>query len=428
MSPRSLEQWLSWLEQLHPSEIELGLQRIRDVADRLGLSSPARKTVTVTGTNGKGSTCALIAAMCQAQGLRTGVYSSPHFLRYNERIQIDGVQATDEQICAAFAAIEQVRGDTSLTYFEMGTLAALWIFARAGLDVAILEVGLGGRLDAVNIVDPDVAVVTGIALDHADWLGHTREDVAREKAGIFRAGVPAVCGDPEPPQNLLDRAQQLSSPLYLRGRDFTLAQVGQSWSWQGQDAVGAALTLDGLPLPLLPVENAAVALQVYALLGLPLLAADETGRVLQKTQLTGRLQRFSLHYAGGVRNLLLDVAHNPQAAAYVAAWLQQRPVSGRRYAVFGALMDKDVDGVLAAMQGLFDHWHIAALPTPRSFSLGELQQHLQQAGEQYTAHADIRDALQACLEASRPDDEIVVFGSFFTVASVLEYLQDSPGA
>lgn len=422
MTERSLGQWLSWLEQLHPSEIELGLQRIRDVADRLGLSRPAQRVVTVTGTNGKGSTCAFVAAICQAQGLRTGVYSSPHFLRYNERIQIAGEAVSDELICQAFSAIERVRGETSLTYFEMGTLAALWIFARSGLDVAILEVGLGGRLDAVNIVDPDVAVVTGIALDHGDWLGNTREEVAREKAGIFRAGIPAVCGDLDPPQSLLDQATILGTPLYLRGRDFDLAITGNSWCWQGKSGQGSSLVLDAMPQPSLPVENAAVALQVCALLELPL-TAEETGVVLQDTQLTGRLQVIKLPQVDGERTLILDVAHNPQAAAYVAGRLRQRPLGGRRLAVFGALADKDVDGVLAAMQGVFDRWHIAALPTPRSFSLADLQQHLQQAGADFVTHDDIADALQGCLEQSTADDEILVFGSFFTVARVLELLQ-----
>lgn len=423
MNQRTLEQWLAWLEQLHPSEIEMGLQRIRDVADRLGLVRPAPKVVTVTGTNGKGSTCAFIAALCQAQGLRVGVYSSPHFLRYNERIQINGEMASDELICQAFTAIEEVRGQTSLTYFEMGTLAALWVFSRAKLDVAILEVGLGGRLDAVNIVDPDVAVVTGIALDHADWLGNTREDVAHEKAGVFRAAVPAVCGDPDPPQNLLKQAASLPCPLYLRGAEFDLTQTGQYWSWRGRDVAGQELELKDMRLPGLPVQNAAVAVQVCSLLGLPL-TAEAVGTVLQQTKLAGRLQQIELLHNDEPRHLVLDVAHNPQAAAYVANWLQQLPLQGKRYAVFGALADKDVDAVLAAMRGVFDCWHIAELPSPRSFSLASLQQHLQQSGERFMAHPDIRLALQKCLEGSTKDDQILVFGSFFTVAQVLEFLQE----
>lgn len=422
MSERTLDQWLSWLEQLHPSEIELGLQRIRDVAERLQLPKPARQVVTVTGTNGKGSTCAYLAALCRARGMTVGVYSSPHFLHYNERIQINDEMAGDDRICQAFAAIEAVRGDTSLTYFEMGTLAALWIFSRQPLDVVILEVGLGGRLDAVNIVDPDVAVVTGIALDHADWLGHTREDVAREKAGIFRSGVPAVCGDLQPPQSLLDHAASLGTPLKLRGRDFDLALGDHCWHWHGQGGQGQSLTLNDMPLPALPVENAAVALQAFALLGYGLDAG--TGNTLQQARLTGRLQVVRVDVADGSRTLILDVAHNPQAAAYVAGWLQQRPLLGQRYAVFGALADKDVDGVLAAMHGQFAGWDIAALPSPRSFSLEQLQQHLQQAGEPWHSHGDIRSALAARLADSSPQDEILVFGSFFTVAQALELLHE----
>lgn len=420
MSERSLQQWLGWLEQLHPTEIEMGLQRIRDVAGRLKLGKPADKVVTVTGTNGKGSTCAYLAALCRAQGLRVGVYSSPHFLHYNERIQVEGEAASDELICRAFGAIEEVRGDVSLTYFEMGTLAAFWVFSQAQLDVVILEVGLGGRLDAVNIVDPDVAVVTGIALDHADWLGNTREDVAREKAGIFRAGVPAVCGDLDPPQSLLDQAAELGAPLYLRGRDFDLGLTDTEWHWQGQAASTESLTLKGMPLPSLPVENASVALQAFALLGLPL--DEKAGVALQRTRLTGRLQQIKLQTTTGERRLVLDVAHNPQAATYVADWLRQRPLKGQRYAVFGALSDKDVDGVLVAMRGMFARWDIAGLPTLRSFSLVELEQHLQQAGETYQTHDGIQAALLACLQDSTADDEILVFGSFFTVAQALEFL------
>ena len=420
MSERSLEQWLNWLEQLHPTEIEMGLQRIRDVAERLQLGRPADKVVTVTGTNGKGSTCAYLAALCRTHGLRVGVYSSPHFLHYNERIQVAGEAVSDELICQAFSAIEAVRGDISLTYFEMGTLAALWVFSRAQLDVAILEVGLGGRLDAVNIVDPDVAVVTGIALDHADWLGNTREDVAREKAGIFRTGVPAVCGDLDPPQSLLDQAAELGAPLYLRGRDFDLGLTDTEWHWSGLSLDNKNLALKYMPLPTLPVENASVALQVFALLGLPL--DEKAGTALQQTRLTGRLQQVQLRTAAGERRLVLDVAHNPQAAAYVADWLRQRPVKGQRYAVFGALSDKDVDGVLSAMRCMFARWDIAGLPSPRSFSRAELERHLLQAGEACRTHDGIQAALQACLQDSTADDEILVFGSFFTVAQALEFL------
>ncbi len=216
MNTRNLKQWLSYLEQLHPNEIDMGLARVQDVAQRLRLPRLAKKIVTVTGTNGKGSTCALLASLVAGQGLSVGVYSSPHLLRYNERVRINAEEVSDAQLCAAFTAVEEARAEVSLTYFEMGTLAAFWLFAQSSLDVVILEVGLGGRLDAVNIVDSDVAVVTSIGIDHKDWLGDTRDSVAYEKAGIFRPELPAVCGDIDPPEQLLTRAALLKTPLVLR--------------------------------------------------------------------------------------------------------------------------------------------------------------------------------------------------------------------
>lgn len=421
MSKRSLGQWLHWLEQLHPVEIDMGLQRVQEVARLLGLARPAKQIVTVTGTNGKGSTCALLEALCRQQGLRTAVYSSPHFLRYNERIRVNGEEASDEAISAAFEAIEKVRDDISLTYFEMGTLAALQIFSQAELDVAILEVGLGGRLDAVNIVDPDVAVVTGIALDHADWLGDSRESVGREKAGIFRSGKPVVCGDIDPPQSLLSQAVELGCPLYVSGREFSAQQQTDSWSWRGVDEQGKAIELSGLQIPGLPMGNAAIALQAFALLNRPL-AAQAAGPALADARLTGRLQQIKVGDGQSMRTLILDVAHNPQAAAHVADWLRQRPLQGRRYAVFGALGDKDVAGVLAVMHGQFAGWHIAPLPSSRSLASDQLQELLLQADEPCTAYADMGAALEGCVTQSTPADEILVFGSFFTVAAVLEYL------
>src|SRR5690606_19213198 len=238
MSPRTLGDWLAYLEQLHPSAIDMGLERSQQVAARLGLGRLAPRAVTVTGTNGKGSTCAFVAALLQAQGLRVGVYASPHLLRYNERVRIDGVEAGDEQLCQAFAAVEAARGEISLTYFEMGTLAAFWLFQQSALDAVVLEVGLGGRLDAVNLVDADLALVTSIGVDHADWLGDTRESVAFEKAGIFRQGRPALCGDLDPPAPLLECAEALSCPLPLRGRDFDLTVEDDSWNWFGSDGNG----------------------------------------------------------------------------------------------------------------------------------------------------------------------------------------------
>lgn len=282
MTQRSLADWLSYLEQLHPTAIDMGLERSREVARRLGLGRPAKRVVTVTGTNGKGSTCALLAELLREQGLSVGVYSSPHLLRYNERVRIDGVEAGDAQLCDAFSAVEAARGEISLTYFEMGTLAAFWLFERAGLDFAVLEVGLGGRLDAVNLIDADLALITSIGLDHADWLGDTRESVAFEKAGILRAGKPALCGDLDPPQPLLEQVAALGAPLYLRGRDYDLALADHGWHWRGLAADGQALALHDLPLLGLPMENAALALQAYALLELPW-QAERLAEALQRT-------------------------------------------------------------------------------------------------------------------------------------------------
>lgn len=419
---RSLADWLSYLEQLHPVSIDMGLERARVVLERLGIGRPAPRVVTVTGTNGKGSTCAFLASLLRAGGLRVGVYSSPHLLRYNERVQLPEGEASDEALCEAFAAVEAARGDTSLTYFEMGTLAAFWLFARAALDAVVLEVGLGGRLDAVNLVDADLAVVTSIGVDHVEWLGDSRDSVAIEKAGIFRVGRPVLCGDPQPPQPLLDEAQRLGCPLLLHGRDFVLAGQAQGWSWCGVDVLGRALALDGLPLLDLPQENAALALQAYALLGLPW-QADVLARALQGTRIAGRLERRELHWQGGVLRLLLDVGHNPHAAKYLAGRLASHPVAGRRLAVFGLLGDKDLAGVVEPLLGLIDRWAVAPLPTPRSRPADELRGALLARGAEVSAWPSVAAALEALVEQARADDEILVFGSFYAVAEALLWLE-----
>lgn len=421
MSERSLANWLAYLERLHPTAIDMGLERSREVARRLGLERPAPRVVTVTGTNGKGSTCAFLAALLGAQGLKVGIYSSPHLLRYNERVRIDGREAGDAELCQAFAAVEAARGEISLTYFEMGTLAAFWLFERAGLDAVVLEVGLGGRLDAVNLIDADVAVVTSIALDHAEWLGDTRDSVAFEKAGIFRAGRPAVCGEPDPPTPLLERAASLGAPLYRRGRDYGLASKGDVWDWYGRSAAGDRLELRALPQLELPLENAALALQAYALLDLSW-EAERIAAALGATRLTGRLERRHIRWQDRRLSILLDVGHNPHAAAYLAARLAARPPAGRRLAVFGLLADKDLPGVLEPLLPHVQHWAVAPLPTPRSRSAQELAAALQGEGALVVACADVSEALQAQCRQAAECDEILVFGSFFCVAEALEWL------
>lgn len=421
MNRRSLGDWLAYLEQLHPTAIDMGLERAREVAVRLSLGRPARRIVTVTGTNGKGSTCAFIASLLRGQGLKVGVYSSPHLLRYNERVQIDGEQASDEALCAAFAAVEAARGDVSLTYFEMGTLAAFWLFQRAGLDAAVLEVGLGGRLDAVNLVDADVSVVTNIGLDHSEWLGDSRDSVATEKAGIFRSGKPALCGDLHPPASLLDCAASLPAPLYLRGRDFDLALDAHGWHWRGVSSAGEPLELHDLPLLSLPVENAALAIQAFVMLE-PGWQPKRVADALLQTRVTGRLDRRTLRSKGQNVPLLLDVGHNPHAASYLAESLAARPPAGRRLAVFGLLADKDLDGILDVLLPRVDEWAVAPLATPRSAPASDLHEALLRRGASVSIHAGVAQALEAQLAQAEGGDEILLFGSFYCVAEALEWL------
>jgi dihydrofolate synthase/folylpolyglutamate synthase len=421
MTPGSLGDWLAYLEQLHPSAIDMGLDRSRQVATQLGLTRPAPRVITVTGTNGKGSSCAFVAALLRAQGLRVGVYSSPHLLRYNERVQVQGVEATDLELCDAFSAVEAARDDVTLTYFEMGTLAAFWLFEQAALDAVVLEVGLGGRLDAVNLIDADLALVTSIGLDHADWLGDTRESVAFEKAGIFREGRPVVCGDLDPPQPLLARAAELHCPLSLRGHEFDLSISANSWHWAGRDPSGQLVELHDLPLLDLPMENAALALQAYLLLDLPW-QADVIRTALQATRVTGRLERRVVHWHGKTLNLLLDVGHNGHAAQFLARRLAQRPVPGKRLAVFGLLADKDLDGVVAELRNSIQDWAVAPLPTSRSRQPDELQAALQNLGANVTSYPSVAQALEAQCAHATADDEILLFGSFYCVSEALEWL------
>ena len=421
MTQRALADWLSYLEQLHPSAIDMGLQRVQQVATQFGLGRPAPLVITVTGTNGKGSTCAFLESLLLAQGLKVGVYSSPHLLRYNERVRIAGVDASDEQLCDAFAALEVARADISLTYFEMGTLAAFWLFERAALDAVILEVGLGGRLDAVNLIDADISLITSIGLDHTDWLGDTRESVAFEKAGILRAGKPALCGDLDPPMPLLQRVAELDCPLFLRARDYDLVVDASVWHWRGLSARGEVLQLDNLPLLDLPLENAALAVQAYALLDLPWQPAAIAAALLA-TRVVGRLDRRELNWQGKRLTLLLDVGHNPHAAEYLAQLLAARPLRGKRLAVFGLLADKDLAGVLKALQDEIADWAVVDLPTERSRPAAELKAALLSLGARVESYPHVAAALQAQCAQATTEDEIVLFGSFYCVAQALEWL------
>ncbi|MBB3103544.1 bifunctional tetrahydrofolate synthase/dihydrofolate synthase [Azomonas macrocytogenes] len=424
MMAKALAEWLAHLEQLHPSAIDMGLERVREVGARLGLERLAPRVVTVTGTNGKGSTCAFLASLLQTQGLSVGVYGSPHLRRYNERVCIDGVEVDDAALCAAFAKVEAARNGVTLTYFEMGTLAAFCLFQAASLDAVVLEVGLGGRLDAVNLVDADLAIVTSIGLDHTEWLGDTRESVAYEKAGIFRPGKPAICGDADPPATLLQQAQKLNTPLFLVGRDFGLSVDAADWQWRGCRSDGNPLMLERLPLLELPMENAALALQALALLGLPL---GNPALALQQTRLAGRLDRRLVRYHDKDICLLLDVGHNPHAAAYLACRLVEKPPAGIRRAVFGLLADKDLDGILEPLSPLIDKWAVATLQTPRARLAADLERALSARQAQVSAFDSLVDALDAQCEQAADGDEILVFGSFYCVAECLDWLDRNSG-
>lgn len=414
--PPTLAEWLAYLETLHPKVIALGLDRVKSVASRLD-ATPACPVVTVAGTNGKGSTCALLEHMLRADGYRVAMYTSPHLLRYNERVRVAGADASDDALCEAFAAVEAARAGTPLTYFEFGTLGALWLFARQRLDALILEVGLGGRLDAVNIVDPDVAVVTSIAIDHIDYLGPTREDIGREKAGIFRPDKPAVCGDRDPPQSLIAYAAAIDASLIRIGRDYGYSAQGNQWNYWGP---GGAR--HGLPHPALrgnyQLDNASTALCAADVLRARLpLSMGAVRAALVGIELPGRFQVLP-----GRPVTVLDVAHNPQAAHTLADNLGAMGFHPRTIAVFGILADKDVDAVIAALRPLVDRWEVATLPPPRGATSAALRERLQRAGVASDAvreHADPVAAYRAARDDAAEADRIIIFGSFLTVAAVL---------
>jgi len=420
----SLEQWLDYQLRVHPREMELGLERVAKVWRRMGAPAAAPIVITVAGTNGKGSTIAFLEAMLSADGKRVGAFTSPHLLRYNERVRVDGQDVGDPGLIDAFGLIDAARGDTPLTYFEFGTLAALWIFAASGLDVALLEVGLGGRLDAVNIVDADVAIVTTIDLDHQDWLGEDREAIGREKAGVFRRGRIAISGEKHPPASLIGHASAVGAPLWIAGRDFVVTTAGDGWQWiaRGQSAAVAGAAPIDLPFPSLEapcqVDNAAAAVAaLHALrerLGWnPRAIADG----VRDARVPARLQRF-----GSSPELIVDVAHNPQAAGMLAMWLQRHPRSGRTLAVFGALADKDVAGVVDALAPFVDAWFLAGLDrdSPRGLDVARLRERL---GIQLaaTVSPDVANALDAAWRTAQPGDRVIAFGSFFVASAALVF-------
>jgi dihydrofolate synthase/folylpolyglutamate synthase len=414
---QTLRAWLDWQQELHPASIDLGLERVSAVLAALGPSRPPQ-VLTVGGTNGKGSVCAMLDAILRAGGYDVGCFTSPHLRRYNERIRIGGREATDEALMEAFDRIDRARGDTSLTFFEWNTLAALLLFERAGVDVAVLEVGLGGRLDAVNAIDADVAAVVSVGLDHMDWLGPTVEHIGREKAGIFRPGRVGVYGSRRLPDSVGESATRIGARLRRLGADFDFVERPDGWDYVSTRARRPDLPLPGIPGPA-QLGNAATALAMLEAAEPALLVPDDAVRAgLQQVRLAGRLQIVE-----GDPQWILDVAHNPDAARVLATALAARPVAGRTRAVCGILGDKDAPGIGAALAGVVDEWIAVRLEGPRALAEAELAARLAPAvGRPVGQAPSVAAGCATALARSQPGERILAFGSFLTVGAALEWL------
>lgn len=412
----SLDSWLTYLENIHTSAIDLGLERVAKVAQAAELTKPAPYVITVAGTNGKGSTCALLEAILIHAGYKVGVYSSPHLIAYNERVRLQGEQVSDTDLCASFERIEAAREDTSLSFFEFGTLAALDIFKQKQVDVAILEVGLGGRLDATNVVDHDVSVITSLALDHIDWLGDDINVIGYEKAGIFRSNKPAVCGQPSAPATVAAHADDIGATLYQVGYQFNyhINSDGKTWHWQA-----GVFDLAELPLPNLPLMNAATALMA---LGASSLDVSDLDIIygLENAKLAGRMQQVS-----DKPLVFLDVAHNPHAAGYLVAELNRRFLAKKPdqkiHAVLGMLKDKDIEATIEVLAPAMDSFYLTSLTGPRAADAEHLAQYLD--ADKIAAKFDTPyQAYQAAMRNMQEDDILLVLGSFHTVGDVLAKL------
>ena len=422
--PKDLAGWLAYIERQHPQTIALGLERVERVRAAMGLA-PAVPVITIAGTNGKGSTCAMLEAILSAAGYRVGLYTSPRLLRYNERVRIAGREVDDAELVAAFARVEAARteqaGNTELTYFEFGTLAAVDVFLRNAVDVLVLEVGMGGRLDAVNVFDADCAIVTSIGLDHMDYLGGTREAIGHEKAGVFRAGRPAVLADPAPPQSVLAHAQAIGARLLRIGHEFGYKAEGEHWQYWGPEGRKSGLPQPGLRGRTQLVNASAALAALDALRERLPVSMQQLRRGLAGVELPGRFQVLP-----GCPVVVLDVAHNPQAAAVLSDNLADMGSYRDTWAVFGMLRDKDIAGVAKLLAQRIDPWMVCSLPPPRGATAAELAQTLRQVGAEAVREFK-NPALAyaaACSEAA-DNDRIVVFGSFHTVADVLAAREQS---
>lgn len=409
---KTLEQWLLELEQLHPKAIDLQLTRVASVAQELNLTHFDCPVVTVGGTNGKGSCVRFLDAIVTKAGYRVGSYTSPHLLNFNERIRIDAQFSNNTSLCEAFEVIEVARKSTTLTFFEYTTLAALWLFKQKSLDLIILEVGLGGRLDAVNLVDPDIAIISSISLDHLDWLGATREDIGFEKAGIFRPHRAAICGDREPPYTVRNQALHLESKLYEAGKHFDYQEEQGSWRWFSDD-----WELHDLPLPHLPIQNAATSLMGIKLLKEQLhITSEDICHGIKTARLPGRFQIIDNPFP-----CILDVAHNPASGQLLADRLKL--LNENIIAVVGMLNDKDITNTLAPLVPLVSRWYCGSLNCARGCNCDVLQSKLQDFGVNscYT-FPSVTKAFEAATKQLKKSDRVLVFGSFYTVAEIMSLI------
>jgi dihydrofolate synthase/folylpolyglutamate synthase len=423
MTPTNLQEWLSLLEQRHSKEIDMGLDRVMAVKQKLDIHYNC-PVIMVGGTNGKGSSCAMLESILLRAGYKVGLYSKPHFLDFNERARLNGESVDDQSLTDIFKEVEEARGDVSLTYFEFTTLAICQLMAKAPLDVVILEVGLGGRLDAVNVIDADVAIVTSIDIDHVDYLGDTREKIGFEKAGIFRKGQVAICSDPVPPQSLIDHAEAIGADLRLFGRDFNYNGDKQQWNFAGREQRRNSLAYPSLRGANQLLNASAVLAALEALhFQLPV-GAQEVRTGLVTVELPGRFQVLA-----GRPTVILDVAHNPHAAATLAQNLDNMGFHPYTYAVFGSMLDKDIQGIVANLKDKVDHWCLSDLPLPRAASTAQIAEQLHAQGvvedkehsiNQFTSP---ENAYAYAISKAGENDRILVFGSFLTVAGVMKVLK-----
>ena len=416
---KTLDKWLKWQEGLHFTAIELGLERCRRVANNMGLLNSSYNVISVAGTNGKGSSIALLDCILRNAGYKVGRYTSPHLLRYNERICINGEQVTDTELCESFDRIDRARGDISLTYFEFGTLAALDLFRQHDVQLAILEVGLGGRLDAVNILDADVSLISSIDIDHQEWLGNDRESIAREKAGIFRNLSPAICSDPNPPKSLLDCSKALGTPISLLGRDYQFSYSDTSWTWRSKD-----MCLEGLPRPMkycnFQIQNASGVLMVLANIQdeYPV-SIENIKHALGSFRLSGRFQIIP-----GDIPKILDVAHNRESIKALVKNLKMVSCQGKTHIILGMLKGKEHRQVIKELEVVADSWHFVSIPHERGIEAKILASESRTLNEtkDVSEYSSMKEALDKIRKLSMPDDRIVITGSFYTVGAAIQYL------